>query len=77
MKQGMYRQCTLANGRYRFKTAWIPVKFAKEGKLIKLRMDDGSWEDGWKVINAHTMLHANVVEVLEDQHRRSRKTTDV
>lgn len=40
-----YRQCTLRKGDI----SWIPEQIAKAGQTVRLREDDGSWEDGWTV----------------------------
>lgn len=39
-----YKQCTLQKGNT-IQTSWIPEEFAKSGKYIRLKDDDG-----WKVI---------------------------
>jgi hypothetical protein len=31
--------------------AWIPVEFARPGKIIKIKTT-GEWDDGWEVIDA-------------------------
>lgn len=56
-----YRQCRLQkkipNG-VREQVSFIPEPFCREGKILKLRDEDGNWENGWKVIfaseNSHT-----------------------
>ncbi len=30
--------------------AWIPAKFATKGKVLKKKMADKTWSDGWLVI---------------------------
>ena len=44
------RQCKLQNGN-RHLTAWIPVKFAVRGKILRL-IDD----DGWRVTDVGAYL---------------------
>lgn len=29
--------------------SWIPEKFAEVGRVVKLKDDDKTWEDGWVV----------------------------
>jgi hypothetical protein len=49
-----YTQCTLEKvegDRTIRQTSWLPTKFAKKGKVLKLREDKFSeWTDGWVVI---------------------------
>jgi len=56
-KQVFYRQCRLVkkleNGELRL-MSWLPEPFAAVGRVVKLREDDGSWDDGWVVIGAGT-----------------------
>lgn len=33
-------------------TAWIPEQFAKEGGVIKIKDDNGNWDDGWVIVFA-------------------------
>lgn len=46
-----YIQCSLKNGNT-YTTTWLPVRFAVEGKYVKLKQKDGSWWDGWLVTSA-------------------------
>lgn len=52
-KQEWYRQCCFKKEtkphHYKTYVAWIPEKFAKMGKMLQLKFQDGSIEDGWKV----------------------------
>ena len=47
-----YRQCRLvrpvAAGEY-VVVSWIPDQFAERGRVVKLKADDGTWSDGWRV----------------------------
>ena len=46
----MYTQCTLKR-KNATTVSWIPSKFAKNGKFLKLMNDSGEWVDGWEVIS--------------------------
>lgn len=58
--------------------AWIPEKFAKVGKYIKIKKDD-MWEDGWKV----TGVSDGVVKTAEEAnaqsqlYKKTRKASDI
>lgn len=50
--------------------SWIPDQFATAGKILKLRRDDGAWENGWVVLEAgHNRLSADQVP---DFHKLSK-----
>jgi hypothetical protein len=54
-KQVFYRQCRLVkrveNGELVL-VLWIPEPYASAGRAVKLRDDDGAWDDGWVVLCA-------------------------
>lgn len=47
-----YRHCRLvkpvATGE-KVVVSWIPDQFAELGRVVKLKDDNGQWEDGWVV----------------------------
>lgn len=48
-----YKQCVLAKkgpklSQTTYQTSWIPIKFAVQGKTIKIHENE-VWEDGWIV----------------------------
>ena len=48
-----YTQCMLAKNDSR-QVAWIPARYARLHRVLKLRDSDGVWDDGWKVIEVWT-----------------------
>jgi hypothetical protein len=64
-----YRQCLLKKGTL-VTTSWIPEKFAVLGKVLKLKDDDGSWDNGWVVEAVYGRLEESK---LPDSHREIRK----
>ena len=46
---------------------WLPKEFCKVGLVVKLKNDDGTWDDGWKVKEAFTGI-----ELTDQQIRRTR-----
>jgi len=68
-------QCVLNKDNI-YQTSWIPEKYAKMGKWLKLKMD-GKWEDGWQVIErGHRELTENVKK-RENDYKRMRTVTDI
>lgn len=65
MKPGLYKQCKLITKNLSY-VAWIPVRFAVNGKqvTIKSHRTDG-WNE-WTVSEVWASQPADVVEVLED-----------
>ena len=49
----MFAQCTLKKKLSEtsaiIEVSWIPVKFAKKGKFLKLKRNK-KWDNGWEVI---------------------------
>lgn len=87
-----YRQCILENyvtdqnseepfGQYKVKTVkqttWIPEQYAHVGNFIKLKQNDGSWENGWKVIEVGTRLSEEYVLEHERDYKTQRKGSDI
>ena len=67
----VYRQCgllrDLGNDRTASIVSYIPARFAKKHRIVKLRQSDGQWEDGWKVVS----VGADTASTdLPDSHRQ-------
>ena len=56
-------QCLLRKGETK-QVAWIPEKFAKRGKVVRLRD-----EDGWRVVETYTSKPPEFVREHERDHR--------
>jgi hypothetical protein len=70
-----FRQCELKN-KNKIIISWIPERYAKTGKLLKLKNND-VWEDGWlvnKIYNKKTEM-----SVIRDSElfKKMRTVTDV
>lgn len=63
MKKSTHTQCEMQKGSMSM-VAWIPSKFAVEGKYVKL-LD----EDGWQVMSTgHELDSDYVLEYKDDYH---------
>lgn len=49
-KDTIYKQCELSTRVVR-QVAWIPGKLAKVGRVLEFKQEDGSWGEGWTVLN--------------------------
>ena len=66
------KQCILRKG-VKEQTAWIPVKFAIVGKILKLEDDDG-----WKVISTGLVSYQSTYVIDRSQdYKRTRKASDI
>jgi len=58
MSKTTYKQCRLEKkmpGALQRKVTHLPGKFAKVGKVLKLKDDQGDWDAGWKVVSVDTL----------------------
>ena len=76
-KQIKYVQCTmkrtLENGS-EYTTSYIPQKFAKRGRILKLKNDVDQWVDDWVVETVgHTIVDAADADYRKAirQHRKA------
>ena len=65
MKDPTHTQCTLKKGDIQT-TAWLPSKFAIEGKCVKL-LD----EDGWVVLSTGTCMPSDYVPTNRNSYRNT------
>jgi hypothetical protein len=58
--------------------SWLPDKFSKVGKYVKLKKEDGSWEDGWQVESASSFTKTSVeVSKRSQDYKNQRKASDI
>jgi hypothetical protein len=55
---------------------WIPEKFAKIGKYIKIKEND-IWDNGWEVIEVWAKKELDSIEDKERDFLKQRKASDV
>ena len=53
MSKNFYKQCRLTRGNITT-VSWIPARAAVVGKVIGLKQENGTWDDGWTVTVAGT-----------------------
>ncbi len=68
-------QCTLVKGAAK-QVSWIPAKFAKAGRPIKLKEGD-EWEDGWIVEHVGSKMLTADVMARQNDHKNMKKVTDI
>lgn len=74
-KKIYYRQCFLQKNNT-YQMSWIPEKFAVKGKIIRLRKEDDTWDDGWVVKEAYsTRLEGDDLPDFHSDIKHHRKNT--
>lgn len=78
MSKDMHVQCGLVKGHTRL-VSWLPREFAKPGRVVKLKNDDGSWDNGWMVETAaqDSALPSKWVQERAQDYKKMRKMTDI
>ena len=75
----LYKQCRLSkknqSGNETWQVSYIPAKFAVVGKILKLKDNNGEWDDGWKVISAGVPVEEKLLPDYRKQIREHRKNT--
>lgn len=76
-KPVFYRQCKPRRGN-KHTTSFLPERYAIQDKYVKLKRDDGTWEDGWQVVSVGSMHKPEEdVRLAERDHLRTREASDV
>lgn len=71
-----YRQCLMVK-RGTEQTAWIPEKFSKTNKVLKIKID-GEWDEGWEVRAVYEpAVEEGVVNERSRDYKKIRVATDI
>ena len=64
---------------YEVHVAWIPSKYAKEGKYLRFKATEGNWTSGWKVTEVYETkpLTGKELAEMEGRWKEHRKGSDV
>lgn len=72
-----YLQCNLKKGNLST-TSWIPENHAIKNKIVKLKQDNGSWDNGWEVIEIGTVrLDEEYVSERSRDYTKQRDASDI
>jgi hypothetical protein len=77
MAEELFRQCELQKRGGDTQVVWIPVTFAHVGKVVKVKMEDGTWSDGWKVTQTYSTRTRTEALAAESDHKKQRKASDI
>ena len=56
-------------------TAYIPSKYAVENTVVKIKREDGRWDDGWQVMFVYNSID-DVVSARQSIKRHRKNTGD-
>jgi hypothetical protein len=56
---------------------WLPEKFVRNRKPLKLQSDDGSWSEGWFVQERYSMRSESHVLAHERDFAKQRNASDI
>jgi hypothetical protein len=81
-KKKWYCQCRMekptGKDSRKWDIAWIPEKFAKVGKYIKIKQEDGTWDNGWLVTGVGDIKREESYLIdHERDYKNQRKASDV
>ena len=74
----LYRQCRLVKKVREgeaFQMSYIPAEFASVGRVVKLREEDGAWDDGWVIRLVGESMTEEQLNAIELAHRRFERAT--
>jgi hypothetical protein len=76
-----YRQCHLVQPRAQAVVhyiTWLPEAYAVLGGVVRLRLADGSWGEGWKVESVGPWtLPEELMRKAERAHLKQRRASDI
>ena len=75
-KNDLYAQCVLKR-KNRTMTSWLPMKFSVAGKVLKLKDENDTWEDGWIVAEVGKVLDYDSVREKERDFTKQREASDI
>lgn len=76
-----YRQCQLVRtrpGAVVHYTTWLPAVYAVPGDSVRLRQEDGSWGESWRVESVGPWtLPEDMMRKAERAHLKQRRASDI
>lgn len=59
--------------------AWIDKRYAVKDKYVKIKQADGTWDDGWLVIEAfdNVQVDSKIVNERSQDYKKTRQASDI
>jgi len=73
-----YIQCEIVKNDKKIVT-WLPDKYAKKGSFIKIKTEEGEWDNGWGVAFVYPAIkfdHNTMLKRSQD-YKHQREMSDV
>lgn len=74
MKNNLYAQCVLRKDNLE-QVSYIPAKFANLNQVVKLKQEDGTWDEGWKVTYVGAVVNEDTIHDPYNAVKEHRKRT--
>jgi hypothetical protein len=58
-------------------TSFIPERFARKGKYLKLKGIDGRWVDGWRVESVGVRMLSSEASERSQDYKHQRNASDI
>ena len=71
-----HRQCKLKRGTEN-QVSWIPDAIAVVGQVVKLKEEDGTWDEGWEVIEIYDRSETQYVLKHSRDWKTQRRGSDI
>ena len=62
---------------YEYQTSWIPDAIAEVGFFVRLKEEDGTWEEAWEVMEVYDKLPTATVIERRMDYKNMKKRTDI
>ena len=59
------------------RVVWLPEVHARVGHVVKVRAEDGTWDDGWRVVEVYTRATAEDMRHRGRDHLTQRAASDI
>ena len=76
MRTTNHVQCKLRRGTS-ITTSWLPQRYAVPGKHLRLRDEQGAWEDGWEVVETGSIALTDEVMLRSQDYKKQREASDI
>lgn len=59
--------------------AWIDKRYAVKDKYVKIKQDDGTWDDGWLVLESfdNVQVDSKIVNERSQDYKKTRQASDI
>lgn len=70
-------QCKLQKSGGDTQFSWLPDKYAHRNAVVKLKNDDGTWDDGWIILETYSEMPSTFIRERGQDYKKMRQMTDI